>query len=238
MRSLRVRSPLRWGRRRSEFTPSRTIDVQPPSRADEGGWVILAAGFVLLGIIYTYGFERESARGLSAVDRSGLLPYQVLFRDLPSAEQRMFRATQEGAGEAVRARGENGSWPAVAELAADAVPPFAPDVLDRAVVRWSGRSEGLFTNYLGIPSADPSASAFLILIQEPDPVTGEKPPPPSVVDEEHQLLTDGTLLHVTYWKRPAAGVRERLILDPAIEGWVQIRVRDPMEELASNEGMR
>lgn len=236
MRWRALRSLRSWFGR-PESDRYRTVEVQPPSRADEGGWLFLAAGFVLLGVIYTYGFEREASRAVSAASgaSSGLMPYQLLFRELPSPEQRTFRAMQEGVGEAVRVRGDSGSWPTVEALAADGVPPFAPDVLDKAGLRWSARSEGLFANYLGVPSADPSAPAFLIFVQEPDPVTGEKPPPPSVVDEEHQLLTDGTLLHVTYWKRPAVGLRNGFIIDPAIEGWAQIRVSTPYEEMAKNE---
>ncbi len=40
---------------------------------------IVAAGFVLLGVIYTYGFEREASRSLSAAvgSASGMLPYQA-----------------------------------------------------------------------------------------------------------------------------------------------------------------
>src|ERR1700690_4494864 len=164
----------------------RTVDVLPPSRADEAGWVLLAAGFVILGMIYTYGFEREGARGVDAARGagSGLLPYQVLFRDLPSAEQRLYRAMQEGAGEAVRVRGTQGSWPSVAALAAAGVPPFARDVLDKAGFQWRGQNDGLFVNYLGVPSAPGDTPVWLIFVQEPDRVTGEKPPPPSIVDEE------------------------------------------------------
>lgn len=211
----------------------RTVDILPPSRADEAGWVLLAAGFVILGMIYTYGFEREGARGLDAAKGagSGLLPYQVLFRDLPSAEQRLYRAMQEGAGEGVRLRGDQGTWPSVEELSAAGVPPFARDVLDKAGVRWHGQNDGLFVNYLGVPSAPGDSPVWLIFVQEPDPVTGEKPPPPSVVDEEHQLLPDGTLLHVTYWKRAAASLHPGLIIDPAIEGWQQVRVKSPLEEM-------
>ena len=78
--------------------------------------------------------------------------------------------------------------------------------------------------------------AFLILIQEPDPQTGEKPGAGACVDEEHQLLPDGTLLHVTYWKH-ARPIRcaAASSLDPALEGWTQIRVKTPFEELESNE---
>ena len=62
-------------------------------------------------------------------------------------------------------------------------------------------------------------------------MTGEKPPPPSVIDEEHHVLPDNTLLHVTYWKRPAQNLRAGMIVDPAIEGWQQIRVKSPLEEI-------
>ena len=223
---------MRWWQG-SQRHSLRTVEVLPPSNADEAGWVFLAAGFVLLGVIYTYGFEREGMRaaGPSQGAGSGLLPYQVLFRDLPSPEQRVFRAMQEGVGEGVRLRAERSRWPTVEELSKDGIPPFAPDVLDKAGLRWSGESDGLFANYLGVPSGSAGMPAFLILVQEPDPVTGEKPPPPSVVDEEHQVLPDNTLLHVTYWKRPAPNLHPGLIVDPAIEGWQQIRLRSPLEEL-------
>jgi hypothetical protein len=223
-----------WARLRPPRpAPLRTVEVSPPSRADEAGWVLLAAGFVVLCVIYTYGFERQGLRAPSGAGAagSGLLPYQVLFRDLPSPEQRVFREMQEGAGEALRLRGEAGTWPSVDQLSTAGVPPFARDVLDKSELRWTGQRDGLFVNYLGQPSAAGDAPALLILVQEPDPVTGEKPPPPSVVDEEHQVLADGTLLHVTYWKRSAVGLHPGLIVDPAIEGWQQIRVRSPLEEL-------
>src|SRR5215470_15933176 len=89
--AVRLGESMRW-LRASQGHPIRTVEVQPPSQADEAGWVFLAAGFVLLGVIYTYGFEREGTRGSAAASASGggLLPYQVLFRDLPSSEQRAF----------------------------------------------------------------------------------------------------------------------------------------------------
>jgi len=220
-----------WPRR--DGPQARTVELVSPSRADEAGWVVIAAGFVLLGVIYTYAFEREAARGVGAAKGAGssLLPYQVLFRDLPSAEQRVFRAMQEGAGEAVRLRAEKGSWPSATSLAASGVPPFAPDVLDKGGYRWTGQTDGLFANYLGLPSLSDRVPAFLLFVQEPDPVTGEKPPPPSVVDEEHQLLRGGILLHVTYWKRSAADLRAGIIIDPALEGWQQIRLKTLFEEI-------
>jgi hypothetical protein len=223
-----------WRLRPRREAGVRTENVSPPSRGDEAGWVLIAAGCIVLAVIYTYAFEREAVRGASATSRggSGLLPYQVLFRDLPSAEQRAFRAMQEGAGEAVRLRGEDGKWSSPEQLGGAGVPPFARDPLDKAQVRWSGQVDGLFANYVGVPSAPGEMPMLLILVQEPDPVTGEKPLPPSVVDEEHQVLADGTLLHVTYWKHaPGAALRSGVIVDPAFEGWQQIRVKSPLEEL-------
>jgi Family of unknown function (DUF6162) len=226
-----LRQAARWWRR-PQSAAIRTVEVQPPSHADEASWVFLTGGFILLCVIYVVAFERDGLSGADARASSAraLLPYQVLFRDLPSDEQRVFRAMQEGAGEAVRVRAARGSWPEVEALAADGIPPFAPDVLDKAGRQWRSAREGLVVNYAGLPSA-PSAAAFLIFIQEPDPVTGEKAPPPSVVDEEHQLLPDGTLLHVTYWKHSTAGLRPGTILDPAAAGWQQIRVKTLFEEI-------
>lgn len=209
----------------------RTEDVIPPSQRDDGSWVFLAAMAIVVAVIYTIAFERGGAVSKNAEPQArALLPHQTLFRDLPSAEQRGFRAMQEGLTEALRTRGTSGAWPAVEVLAAEGVPPFAPDVLDRFRLRWDLRASGLLYQYVGVPSATEAMPAFMISIAEPEPVTGEKPVP-GVVDEEHQLLPDGTLLHVTYWKRRADGVGPTLISDPALAGWTQIRVKTPIEEL-------
>jgi len=131
-------------------------------------------------------------------------------------------------------RSDARSWPDVAALAEAGIPPFARDPLDKTGLQWSVRSEGLVVNYVGLPSAPGSGPAYLILVQEPDPVTGEKAPPPSApatVDEEHQLLADGTLLHVSYWKTTAQSVRRGIIGDPALAGWTQIRVTSPLKEM-------
>ncbi len=90
--------------------PVRTREVLPPSRRDEEMGVFLTAAFIVLCVIYIVGFERGGP--VSAPDAAkgrGLLPFQVLFRDLPSPEQRMFRQMQEGALEAIRARAADGS---------------------------------------------------------------------------------------------------------------------------------
>jgi hypothetical protein len=193
----------------------------------------MAVGYIVLCLVYVYAFQRDPGRSPSAATGSGtLLPFQVLFRDLPSADQRIFRSMQEGSLEAVRLRAESGHWPSTTQLAAAGVPPVATDVLDKDGHRWADRREGLVLNYLGVP-ADAARTAFLILVQEPDPVTGERPPPPSVVDEEHQLLPGGVLLHVTYWKRSSASFDAGTIVDPALQGWQQIRVKTLFEEIGA-----
>jgi hypothetical protein len=133
----------------------RTVEVLPASVTDEASWVFLAAAFIVLGMIYVFAFERYGWRGAAPAGSSAraLLPFQVLFRDLPPAEQRTFREMQEGGGEAVRLRAASGSWPSIDSLAAAGVPPFARDVLDKAGFRWSRQRDGLIVNYLGIPSA-------------------------------------------------------------------------------------
>lgn len=225
---------LRFRRGVQRWQPKiRTVEVQPPSFADEVGWVFMAAGVVVLGMIYTSAFERYGVGTTASVQ--ALLPYQALFRDLPSDEQRMFRGMQEGMAEALRLRGTTGDWPTVAVLASIGAPPFARDSLDRIGYRWSFQRDGLLANYIGVPTR--AGAALLILIQEPDPVTGERNSAMATVDEEHQILRDGTLEHITYWKRSIADFRPGVITDPAIDGWQQIRIKTPIEEMEERDEM-
>lgn len=211
--------------------PIRTEEVIPPSQRDDGSWVFLAAMTIVVCVIYIIAFERGGpVTKDAAVPSRALLPFQTLFRDLPSVEQRVFRALQEGVVEALRARGATGTWPTVDALAAQGVPPFAPDVLDRSGLRWERRSTTFLYQYVGLPSDPGGMPAFMISIVEPEPVSGEKPVP-GVVDEEHQVLPDGLLLHITYWKRRAQGIAAGPINEPALAGWTQIRVKSPIEEL-------
>ena len=211
----------------------RTVEVKPPSYADEESWVFNCVGLVLICVIYGLAFggtigPYANARGKTTTDRWS---FQVFFRDLPQAEQRLFREMQEGLTEAMPRRAARRSWPTVDEMAADGIPPFAADVLDKAGMRWTLQQDGLVVNYRGIPtSAAADSPEFLVVVQEPDPVTGETPPPPSVVDEEHQLLSDGTLLHATFWKRsPARPTDPGPFGQPEARGWLQIRVTSPFQ---------
>lgn len=215
----------------------REVEVRPPRMRDETTWVLLAAGFVVLAVIYTIAFERFGAleREGGAAAAKGLLPFQVLFRDLPSSGQRVFRSMQEGAVEVVSRRGATGAWPTVEDLAGEGIPPFAPDPLDPTALRWEFRSDGLLRQYVGVPTR-PDAPAYLVSIAEPAPEGGERPVQ-GVVDEEHQLLPDGRLLHVTLWTGPE-GSGAGPIPEPALRGWKQIRITSPFEEMERRSGGR
>jgi uncharacterized protein DUF6162 len=210
----------------------RTVEVLPPSRSDEATWVFLSAAFVCLVVIYILGFQLQQSPGGTSGQGAAraLLPFQVLFRDLPSAEQRTFREMQEGLAEALQTRGSGGDWPSAESLAANNIPPFAHNVLDKSGLSWTQHRSGLIVEYLGVPTPGTGAPAFLILIQEPEPIGGERASP-AVRDEEHQVLPDGTLLHVTYWKHADGAVPRALAPQPELRGWSQIRVKSPLEEL-------
>ena len=203
----------------------RTVEVLPPSRSREGANVALIGGAILLAALYAILLRTSgpAASGQKADD----LPFQMAFQELPGGEQRMFRELEEGFGEARRLRAAEGKWPAPERLARDQVPPFAPDAIDRAGYRWTLLQDGLVLNYCGTPS-QPESPELLLLIQEPERVGAEQPNA-AVVDQEHVLLPDGKLLHVTYWKRKKAGAPAEVQYRPEVDGWTQVRLGPPKE---------
>jgi hypothetical protein len=210
----------------------RTVEVLPPSHGEEASWVFLSAAFVCLCVIYMLAFQRGPAVPAAGGARSApaARPVMVLFRDLPGNEQRVFREMQEGLQEALRRRGMGGEWPSVTSLAGLDIPPFARDALDTSGLSWTQQRDGLLVEYIGVPPPGAGIPAFLISIQEPEPTGGEQPSA-AVVDEEHQLLPDGKLLHVTYWKRSSESLQPGMASNPALQGWTQIRVTDPFQML-------
>ncbi len=203
--------------------------MSPSQSDDEEAWVVIGAFFVCLGMIYVFAFQRYG--GQASADRSGrnaMPAYQVLFRDLPGQEQRLYRSMTEGLEEALRLRATSGAWPTVESLAEMGIPPFARDVLDKSSLVWERRQEGLVTEYLGIPARDTGTPSFLIVVQEPEP-TGSEDPSTAGVDEEHRLLPGGKLLHVTYWDHRPGALGPGPIIEPALQGWRQIRVTSPFQ---------
>src|SRR5439155_2330888 len=128
----------RWGQLRGGSPDAiRTVEVRSPSAGDEEQWVFLTSMAVVLVVIYVVAFERGGPLSTATAARPApVLPFQVLFRDLPGAEQRIFREMQEGALEALRIRGTTAEWPEVDALAAQGIAPFTADVPDRSQPRW------------------------------------------------------------------------------------------------------
>lgn len=206
-----------------QISSVRRVEIRPPSVRSETVNVLRVAGAIVV-IVAVYLISPSS--DTSGDNRAGrnLLPYQTLVRDVPSAEQRIFRELQEGLLEAERLRSTTGKWPEVSALSADGIPPFAPDPTAKgASYRWRVLNAGVFTNYLGIPSA-PDAPAWLLVIREPELGSAPDLAPD---DEEHHRLTDGTVLHVSIWDvREGARVSGGLlaIQRPETEGWRQLLV--------------
>ena len=185
--------------------------------------VAVVIGFGALLLIVLRGGGLGSADG--ATSARDLLPFQRLFRDAPPELQRAYRAIQEGLIEAENARGTTGKWPAAEELAAQGVPPFAPDPIDKARYSWSLAQDGLCVDYRGVP-ASAGAPELLAWIQEPLPGYGEKLDPRAPLDETHHRLADGSVLHVSVWYREAASARDGVVCQPADAGFLQILVGD------------
>jgi len=174
--------------------PIRTVEVSPPSASSESRLVFQAIAAIVFGSLFVIGLHARDP-GLDGGIRAGdLAPFQILFRDAAPPVQRMMREVQEGLIEAENVRSTTKRWPAVELLAAQGIPPFAS-----SSYRWRLAESGPYVTYLGTPTQEPDAPAFLALIQEPDPGYVEPVAPAAPPDETHHRLFDGTLLHVTLW---------------------------------------
>ncbi len=202
-----------------------TVEIRPPSvRAETLN--VLKAGAAIVVVVAAYLFRPAMMGGATAATggrASDLLPFQQLVRDAPGVEQRTFRELQEGLLEAERARASTNRWPEASTLAAEGVPPFAPDPTRKdATYRWTTLNQGMTVNYLGVPST-PSAPAWLLVIIEPEPGA---PPDPAPNDETHHRLPDGTTLHVSIWTVPERSRQSgfNAVQLPQNEGWTQLLV--------------
>lgn len=136
-----------------------TILVQPASARRES----LAVGALCLTIL-VLAAGTIALRGRDQAVRE-LAPWQLDGRvDLNPAEQGILADLTIAAGE-IEWLAENGALPAVAELAAEGLPPFAPSASDglRGGHLWS-LADGA---YLGRPDAPDTAGSFLLIPGEP-----------------------------------------------------------------------
>jgi len=208
--------------------PRRTIVETLSARAELAGVLRVAMAVAIGSWIYialTAGASQDATPG-----RRNFLPFQTLVQDRSVTDQRIFRALQEGLLESEGRRGSEGGfagrWPDVATLAADGVPPFAFDpTMKSAPLTWDLLQSGTTVNYLGRPYAESPASAWLVLIQEPEPGV---PPDQSFEDEEHHRLANGEMLHVSIWTHgDGARITRHIVRVPQAEGWTQLYAIGP-----------
>jgi hypothetical protein len=169
---------------------------------------------LIVGGIGIYLALRVSGSGSDT--QKDLLPYQVLARTLPDAEQQTFGAIRRGLADAETERGRAARWPEPAALASRGIAPFA-DETNR--LHWQQFQQGKTVNYIGIPS-DPASPAWLLVLQEPEP---NMPPDPAPLDDEHHRLADGTTMHVYVWMHQYGGrVTPAFMAQPQTQGWTEV----------------
>jgi uncharacterized protein DUF6162 len=201
----------------------RRMDVQPPSARAELVNVVRFSMVIVIGVWMYLAADSATLRDAGNTNRH-LQPFQALIQDRAPIDQRMFREVQEGLLEAETRRADRGAWPSVSSLAADGIPPFAPDPTAKGgQYEWHLTVSGTFVNYLGLPQRS-DAPAWLVLVQEPEPGA---PPDPAREDEEHHLLITGVKLHVSTWVRADARVASQIIRTPQAEGWTQLYAVGP-----------
>lgn len=188
--------------------------MHTPSTARESALVLkLVFHIVLWSSIVVFGHPNRGAE-------AGVLPFERRFQDLDSGQQRIFRLLQEGLLEAEAARVRTGAWPTAEQLAAEAVPPFAPDPLDRDGYSWRLLVKDRVANYLGTPRVGSGKKAFLLILSEPETNVVDALTP---VDEQHHRLSSGVLIHVGYWMGPGLDDPTRPVdyANPD-DGWLRV----------------
>ncbi len=191
-------------------------EIRSPGRTGSGrerASLLLLAILIVAGI-GVYLALRVSGNGGDT--QKDLLPYQILARSLPDAEQQTFLAIRHGLSDAEAVRAEQARWPEPAALANRGVSPFAGDGQS---LRWQRFQQGKTVDYLGLP-ADAASPAWLLILQEPEP---NMPPDPAPLDDEHHRLPDGTTMHVYVWMHQYGGrVTPGFIGQPQSQGWTQV----------------
>ena len=191
-------------------------EVRSPGRTGSGREraSILLLAVLIVGGIGVYLALRVSGSGGNT--QKDLLPYQILARTLPDAEQQTFLAIRRGLPDAEAVRAQQSQWPEPAALASRGVSPFAADGHS---LRWQRFQQGKTVDYLGLPD-DAASPAWLLILQEPEP---NMPPDPAPLDDEHHRLPDGTTMHVYVWMHQYGGrVTPGFIGQPQSQGWTQV----------------
>jgi hypothetical protein len=161
--------------------------------------------------------------GSGAAEAAPPSPFERRFQDLDAPDQRLYQAIREGVAEAEARRSATGEWPSIESLAAEGIPPFAEDPIDKAHYVFKTVKNKTVIDYLGTPAPGSGREAVMVVITEPEPGTAKDPL--ARVDEVHHRLADGTMIHVTVWMGPLIELpREPLSVLPLEQGWKQILI--------------
>lgn len=209
---------------------ARSVRIEALSARAELGNVLRISMAIAVGVWMYLASAGATFQG-SRSEQRNLMPFQLLIRDRPSSEQRVFRELQEGLLEAETRRVAVDAWPPVSSLATDGIPPFALDpTAKNSRYEWRLISSGTFVNYLGLPERT-GAPAWLVLVQEPEP---GRPPDQTREDEEHHRLANGSMLHVSTWiHADGRRVGDRIVRMPQAEGWMQLYAVGPSAPAAA-----
>ncbi len=181
---------------------------------------VLVVGAGIVSVVAVYVALNATASRDGARD---LLPYQTLTRQLPDADQRLFRSLRDALLEAEEDRVRTAGWPEPSALAARGLAPFTSEG-DTAPYQWTRMQQGAIVNYFGHPR-DPSAPAWLLEVQEPEP---GMPPDTAPADEEHHRLSDGTRVHTYVWMHRYGGqIPVEFVRQPQNSGWTQVFTTPP-----------
>lgn len=195
----------------------RSVDARGRGRERTG---VIVMVLLVVGAVGFYFVLRGSRRNGEAA--STLLPYQTLTRSLAVSEQEMYTAIRRGLPAMEEERAKTSRWQEPAAFAATGVPPFAQ--AQASGMKWQKFQRGAIVNYLGLPS-DPSAPAWILAIQEPEP---NMPPDPAPTDDEHHRLPDGTTLHIYVWMHRYGGrVAADFHPQPQNDGWTEVFATPP-----------
>jgi len=211
----------------------RDVEVVTLSARDEFVSVV-RAGMAVTALVWLYLANNPFPAIPGDSIQRNLLPFQTVIQNRPPEEQLMFRELQVALLEAEMQRASASAWPDPPAMAEEGIEPFAVNpAVKRTRYQWRLLRDGLFTNYLGVPS-DPSARAWLLLVQEPDPTAQ---PEPFVDDEDHERLLTGEILHVSIWSHADGGkvTAVKAVRVPQAEGWIQLYAADRAQSSQSQQ---
>jgi hypothetical protein len=194
-------------------------DTAAAARRHTERFGVIALALTVVGLVAIY-FVINSRR--DAGGERDLLPYQTLARDLPAADQEMFRAIRAALLVAEQDFVRTGAWPQPGELAQRGIAPFAAG--GPLSYQWSLMRQGAIVNYLAQP-ANAAAPAWLLEIQEPE---AGMLPDTAPADEEHHKLSTGMMIHTYVWTHPyGSQVPIGFVRQPQNSGWTQVFTTPP-----------